>query len=568
MAPEGSRTPGVGSLTRMRESDPTPAAPWRARPPVWALWVIAQVIGLAVAAVAGAAGAATPAGPARPAGSWTVYHGDPEGSGVAGSVAAVDTSARAWTSPRLDGELYGEPLVALGRVYVATENDTVYSLSSATGAVVWSTHLASPVPASLLPCGDIRPTVGITGTPVIDTARREIFVVADELVDGKASHVVVGLSTDTGKLEMSQAVDPAGADPLALLQRTGLALDQGRVVFGFGGNDGDCAPYRGRVVSEAETGGAPAVFTVDGAAGQSQGAIWMGGAAPAVDADGNVWVEAGNGSVTSDTRPYDDSDSVLELSPSLRLEQYFAPASWPADNADDLDMSTEPALLGDGGVVAAGKSRIAYLLDGSRLGGIGGQQAASRRSAATDVDGGVAWVGTSVFLPCLSGIIAVRADESPRLAPSAVEFGNGRRPADRGRRTGLDHQPRPAPCTASIRPPVPPVSRRRSACRPTTSRPPAWGTASCWPATTDQVVAFAASSTGAPTTTRPSTTVTTPPSRPTPTPPTVPSTDAGISAAGTAAIVVGGLAVIGVTAWLGWWLRRRRTGRADSPADR
>jgi hypothetical protein len=29
-------------------------------------------------------------------------------------------------------------------------------------------------------CGDILPTVGITGTPVIDTARSEIFVVADE----------------------------------------------------------------------------------------------------------------------------------------------------------------------------------------------------------------------------------------------------------------------------------------------------------------------------------------------------------------------------------------------------
>ena len=96
---------------------------------------------------------------------------------------------------------------------MATENDTVYALSAATGAVVWSTHLATPVPASLLPCGDISPTVGITGTPVIDAARGEIFVVADELVNGKAAHVLVGLSTATGKLEMSQDVDPAGADP-------------------------------------------------------------------------------------------------------------------------------------------------------------------------------------------------------------------------------------------------------------------------------------------------------------------------------------------------------------------
>ena len=457
--------------------------------------------------------------------------------------------------------------MALGRVYVATENDTVYSLSSATGAVVWSTHLASPVPASLLPCGDIRPTVGITGTPVIDTARREIFVVADELVDGKASHVVVGLSTDTGKLEMSQAVDPAGADPLALLQRTGLALDQGRVVFGFGGNEGDCAPYRGRVVSEAETGGPPDVFTVDGAAGQSQGAIWMGGAAPAVDADGNVWVEAGNGSVTSDTRPYDDSDSLLELSPSLRLEQYFAPASWPADNAGDLDLSTEPALLGDGAVVAAGKSRIAYLLDGPRLGGIGGQRASLSSICSADVDGGVAWVGRSVFLPCLSGIIAVRADESPASLHRLWSSGTGGGPpivaggrvwtiSQAGTLYGLD------PATGATR-------QQASIGVPANHFPtPGVGDGLLLAATTNEVVAFAASATGAPTTTRPSTPVTTFPSRPNPTPPTVPSADPGISAAGTAAIAVGGLAVIGATAWLGWWLRRRRTARADSPADR
>ena len=59
-------------------------------------------------------------------------------------------------------------------VFVATENDTVYALSASTGAVVWSTHLGTPVPSGSLPCGDITPTVGITGTPVIDPSRAEI----------------------------------------------------------------------------------------------------------------------------------------------------------------------------------------------------------------------------------------------------------------------------------------------------------------------------------------------------------------------------------------------------------
>lgn len=73
----------------------------------------------------------------------------------------------------------------------------------------------------------------------------------------------------------------------------------------------------------------------------------MGGAAPTVDASGNIWVTTGNGSVTSTNHAYDDSDAVLELSPSLSLEQSFAPTSWASDNARDLDLSTGVGLLAD-----------------------------------------------------------------------------------------------------------------------------------------------------------------------------------------------------------------------------
>jgi hypothetical protein len=121
-----------------------------------------------------------PPAPARTP-SWTVYHDGPAGRGVAAGVGSVDTAARAWTSPALDGQLYGEPLVFGDRVFVATENDTVYALSAATGAIIWSARLGTPVPSTLLPCSNINPTVAITGTPVIDPARHVIFVVADEL---------------------------------------------------------------------------------------------------------------------------------------------------------------------------------------------------------------------------------------------------------------------------------------------------------------------------------------------------------------------------------------------------
>ena len=345
--------------------------------------------------------------------SWTVYHGDLLGDGDAGSVASVSLNAPAWTSPALDGQLYGEPLISGGLVFVATENDTVYALAASSGAVAWSTHVGTPVPSSALPCGDISPTVGITGTPVVDAARSEVFVVAEELVGQAPAHELVGLDTATGKVELTQNVDPAGSTPPALLQRTGLTLDAHRVVFGYGGNYGDCSTYHGWVESVPEAGGTADSFQVDSGSGQSQGAVWMGGAAPVVDASGNLWVEAGNGSVTSPGAPYDDSDSVLELSPALRLTQYFAPTNWASENATDLDMSTAPALLSDGEVVAAGKDRIAYLLNGVHLGGIGGEQSSLPGACGDVIDGGPAVVGTTVYLPCLKGPVAVQVAASP-----------------------------------------------------------------------------------------------------------------------------------------------------------
>jgi outer membrane protein assembly factor BamB len=346
-------------------------------------------------------------------GSWTVYHGDPLGSGVATGLASVDLSRRAWTSPSLSGQLYGEPLVFDGDVFVATENDVVYALSATNGRVVWARHLARAVPSSDLPCGDIGPTVGVTGTPVIDPIRGEIFVVADELVASAPRHYLEGLSATSGAVEMRVGVDPPGATPSALLQRTGLALDDGNVVFAMGGNDGDCASYRGRVVSVGETGTPRRIFTVDGRPGDSQGAVWMGGAAPVVDAAGDVWVSTGNGSVHTTGQAFDDSDAVLELSPVLGLKQYFAPSDWAANNAADLDMTTAPVLLADGQVILVGKSRIAYLLRASHLGGIGHQETSAGGLCGQDVDGGAVVDGTVVYLPCLAGPVALRVGASP-----------------------------------------------------------------------------------------------------------------------------------------------------------
>jgi hypothetical protein len=343
---------------------------------------------------------------------WTVYHGNGLGTGADTPGVTFSPATHAWTSPALDGQLYGEPLELGGRVVVATENDTLYALAADSGAVLWGAHVGTPVPSGVLPCGDIGPTVGITGTPVVDAARGEIFAVADEMVNGAPAHVLVGRNIFTGADMMDQAVDPPGQSVPAILQRTGLNLVDGDVVFGYGGNLGDCSTYHGWVVSVPE-GGGPARFydTTGGVANGDKGAVWMGGAAPEVDAAGNIWVATGNGSPAS---PYDGSDSVLELSPQLALEQLFAPSDWSTDNAGDRDLgSAAPALLADGTVFQVGKSQTGYLLDQAALGGIGGQLASTTVCSGADADGGHAVAGSVVYAPCGGGVEAVRTNASP-----------------------------------------------------------------------------------------------------------------------------------------------------------
>ena len=354
-----------------------------------------------------------------------MYHGEPSGAGVDTSGVSFSSPSPAWTSPVLDGKLYGEPLEATGRVFVATENDTVYALAVDSGQVLWSQHVGTPVPSGDLPCGNISPTVGITGTPVVDVAAGELFAVADELVGATASHHLVGIDIYTGAVLLDQVVDPAGSQPTALLQRTGLNLDGGQVVFGLGGNYGDCSSYHGWVEAVPESGGTAQLYEVDAAPGEHQGAVWMGGGAPEVDASGNVWAAAGNGSNSSSSDPYDYSDSVFELSSQMQLEQYFAPSTWYADNGGDADLgSTAPALLADGTVVQVGKSHTAYLLSQAHLGGIGGQLA-SASACGSDADGGDAVSGAVVYVACRSGVEAFQASTSPAAITETWQTASG-----------------------------------------------------------------------------------------------------------------------------------------------
>ena len=160
----------------------------------------------------------------------TQYHVDSQSTGAnltetqltPSNVNAADFG-QLYNTP-LDGQVYAEPLVltnvtiAAGPntvgtpgtynsvVFVATENDSLYAINAANGAILWQrTFLDTTNPNDYLPgatsvstvssndvsSDDIYPEIGITGTPVIDPSTNILYVsVATKELVGSTTHFV------------------------------------------------------------------------------------------------------------------------------------------------------------------------------------------------------------------------------------------------------------------------------------------------------------------------------------------------------------------------------------------
>ena len=343
---------------------------------------------------------------------WTTYHRDNRRTGYIASTPDAHSLTRAWRR-QLDGAVYAEPLVVGKHVIVATEGDSLYALDPTTGSVQWHTNVGSPVPLSSLPCGNIDP-LGITGTPVYDPATGLVFAVAE--VSGPA-HILVGVDATNGQVKVRRLVDTDGMDPQAHQERGALTLANGRVYITYGGLDGDCSDYIGRVVASRTDGQGPLlVYRVPT---PREGGIWTPPGA-SVDAAGNIYVSVGNGAITGGQ--WDHSDSVLKLSPTLRLEDAFAPTSWGPENANDEDLGSQgPVLLPNNFIFAAGKSSKGYVLRANALGGIGGQ--VDVQDMCTSF-GGAATVGSTTFIPCTDGVHQISVDASGHMHQGWQASGN------------------------------------------------------------------------------------------------------------------------------------------------
>jgi Bacterial Ig-like domain (group 2) len=301
----------------------------------------------------------------------------------------------------VDGFLNAQPLyvpniLVPGRgahnlVYVATENNSVYAFDAdSAGAPIWTANFGPPAPHWDLPCKDYGPSVGITGTPVIDPDTKTLYVVA-RTIRGRTNYshlhaldITTGAEKFGGPVQISATVPGTAEgsqqgqitfDPLLELQRPGLALANGKVYVAFGSLC-DFSVFHGWLIAyDAKTLSQTDVFltTPNG----RHGGIWQTGAAPSVDFEGNLFVVTADGEFDANVNGSDYGASVLKFSTkSSRLypTDYFAP--FDQDKlADNLDLGVGGALLLPDQVglhphlvLTAGKDGTVYLIDRDNMG--------------------------------------------------------------------------------------------------------------------------------------------------------------------------------------------------------
>ena len=306
------------------------------------------------------------------------------------SVVASSSFGPVFTTT-LTGSILAQPVEAQGVMIVATEADQVSGIDPVTGAIEWQQTVGTPVPSSLLSCNIITPQVGITSTPTVDPATGIVYLVADAIVDGTPTFQMHALdpttgaeqpgfpATITGRATNHGSTRFSAADQY---QRAGLLLLDGVIYTAFASHC-DHAPYNGWISGTSTDGRSKGLWSTQ--AKSTGGGIWQSGAGLSSDGVGSIFAAVGNGTspnaVFKAAGNFAESIVHLNVTPrGLQATDVFSPSSRQVQSAMDYD-------VGSGGVVilpdawgssasphlaiGVSKSGNLYLLDRTRLGGVG-----------------------------------------------------------------------------------------------------------------------------------------------------------------------------------------------------
>jgi hypothetical protein len=328
----------------------------------------------------------------------------------------------------VDADVYAQPLyiskykMADGErhnvLFVATAHDSVYAFdadgNNPADGYLWRVsllgHGETYVSFEDVNTTDIKPAIGVVGTPVIARSNGTLYVVAKSKTSGgnpvfKQRLHALNLADGTEKLHgptLIQATLPGTGDggstvsfdPLLNNQRCALLLSpvqERRSATGDARNDGtsdvfitwashgDNGQYHGWVLSynaaniSQQTGAW--VDTPNG----SQGGIWMSAGGLSADTNGSIYGASGNGTFDGDTGGSDFSSTLFKLnvtSSGVSLADWFTPFNQLSLSLVDQDFGVggAPLVLPDQKgpiphlILTADKSGQIYLLNRDNLG--------------------------------------------------------------------------------------------------------------------------------------------------------------------------------------------------------
>jgi hypothetical protein len=335
--------------------------------------------------------------------------------GLSPQIVGGNTFGRMF-STAINGQVYAQPLVAEGTLFIATESNDIYGLDPESGTVRWNRNLGPAFDAKDVACGDLTPTIGVTGTPVIDAATHSAYFFSKTYTNGAAAWYAhaVDIASGAERPNFPVAITGHAANdptkqflPKVEMQRPGLLLMDGVVYAAFGAHcDHYTRPselYRGWIAGVSTDGQLKTLYTTaSGDVGFGSG-IWQSGSGLVSDGPGQILFSTGNAfdyrvqkPLTRQTPPPNLTEAVVRVTVqpdgTLAPSDFFQP--YDADSLDDVD-----ADLGSGGPVAlppsfgstafprllveVGKQGYVYLLNRDDLGGIatgdgGGDRVVSR----------------------------------------------------------------------------------------------------------------------------------------------------------------------------------------------
>ncbi len=295
-------------------------------------------------------------------------------------------------------------------VYVATEHDSVYAFDAdgLQTTPLWHLSFINGSSVNVVPpgdtgeCCDISPEIGITGSPVIDPTTNTLYVVVKtkETGGGNTNYVhrlhALDLGSGTekfgGPVSITATASGNGAgssggqivfDNLHQNQRAALLLNNGVVYIAFGAH-GDNSPYHGwilgynasnvqqRVMSFNTSPNDNGIRSTGG--GQGSG-VWQSGDGIATDSTGDLYYVTGNGIFDVNNGGRDYGDSLMRLSSSGTVVDYFTPHDQQIMNDQDLDLGSGGVLLlpDQSGAhphlaITAGKNGTIYVVDRDNMG--------------------------------------------------------------------------------------------------------------------------------------------------------------------------------------------------------